>query len=404
MHKVPALILLLALALPAAAKDVRPDEMSPLIAPGYEPQDDDERGLWYVSEKIEEAIAQSNLVERDESLNAYVRGVVERLLGEHAADLRIYIVRDPSFNASMFPNGMMLVHTGLLVRMRNEAQLAAVLGHEAGHHLRRHSLDRWRSVKKKTAIMSVIALGGAAATGASGGTTNWYDVANAVNAGIVLSIFQHSRGNETEADAYGLRLLTQSNYAPDAAAQIWSQVVEEQKASAKMRDKRYRDRSRSALSTHPPSEDRMRNLAQWAGEAIEALGPNASFDTGQDRFEAVIAPLRASMLEEQVRLNDVGAGLYLINSLAESGWTSELKYYLGEVYTLRSADGDAELAAEAYAQAAAFENPHPQALRAHGYAQLKKGNKDAAREALSRYLELRPDAPDAAMIQFSIAQ
>ena len=54
------------------------------------------------------------------------------------------LVRTPYFNASMAPNGMMQVWSGLLLRVDNEAQLAAVLGHEIGHYLARHSVERLR--------------------------------------------------------------------------------------------------------------------------------------------------------------------------------------------------------------------------------------------------------------------
>ena len=71
---------------------------------------------------------------RDPVLNAYVRKVLCRTIGDaHCAPIRLYIIRTSQFNASMAPNGMMQVWTGLLLRMDNEAQLATVLGHEMGH-------------------------------------------------------------------------------------------------------------------------------------------------------------------------------------------------------------------------------------------------------------------------------
>ena len=40
----------------------------------------------------------------------------------------------------MFPSGFAVVFTGLLLRMRNEAQLAGVIAHKSGHFLRRHMI------------------------------------------------------------------------------------------------------------------------------------------------------------------------------------------------------------------------------------------------------------------------
>ncbi len=387
------------------AGPVSPMEMQPLIGPGYEAEDKDERGMWQLFDRLEHDIANSNLVIRDPELTAYVAGVMQRLLGETAADFRVYIVRNPDFNASMAPNGMMIVHTGLLARIKNEAQLAAVLGHEAGHYYRRHSVQRWRSMKTKTAIMSIIAIGAAAGSGASGhNTNNWYDLANAINAGIMLSIFKHSRGHEREADAYGLRLLAEAEYSPHQAAAVWGQLISERMASAEARDKRYKDRSRSALSTHPPTESRMRDLRLSAIDLDESMLGGNGGRTGVDTWRSGIASIRASLIEEQIKLNDSGASIHLINSLADGGWTSDLHYYLGETYSLRGEEGDSVLAAEAYANAVQYPDPIPEAYRAHGYAQIKAGYKQDGYLALIRYLELRPDAPDAAMTRFTIGQ
>ena len=90
-------------------------------------------------------------------LDAYTRGVVERLIGRPAPDLRIYVMRDASLNAAMLPSGMMIVNTGLLARIRNEAQFAAVLGHEAGHYFRKHSLDMHRDTRRKSAMATAAA-------------------------------------------------------------------------------------------------------------------------------------------------------------------------------------------------------------------------------------------------------
>ncbi len=404
-----AVLIVVLLPPPAQAADrIAPMSMQPVIPPGYAAVDEDEKGMWQVFDRLENDIANSNLVVKDPELNSYVRNVVQRLLGEEAAaDFRIYIVRNPDFNASMAPNGMMIVHTGLLARMRNEAQLAAVLGHEAGHYYRRHSVERWRDIKSKTAIMSVLSIAGAAASGAASDTTwdsSWYDLANAINVGIMLSIFQYSREHEREADAYGLRLLAESGYAPHQASAVWGQLIAERKASAEERNKRYKDYSRSAMSTHPPSESRMNDLNLSADELDAAILGGSGGDAGTESWRRATTPIFSSLLAEQIRLNDSGASIHLINSLAEGGWTSDLHYYLGLAYSLRGKEGDSELAAQAYAKAVQFDDPIPEAYRAHGYAQIKAGDKEEGHAALSRYLELRPDAPDAAMTRFTIGQ
>lgn len=381
----------------AAFARVLPTDLTSQVTKGYEPQDIDERGLWHACERVEEALLASRLLITDVVLNDYVRGVTERLVGEPASDLRIYIMRNPEFNAGMWPNGMMMVHTGLLVRMRSEAQLASVLGHECGHYLRRHSLQRARDVRTKSAIAAVVGV----AAGASG-SVDVINTANALSNALLLSIFQFTRAQESEADAYGLMLMSKAGYRLEAASETWQQVIDERKASAQARKKTYRDRSRSVISTHPPSDERMQDLKDSA-TAMQRRGIDAT-DDGRAAWQSVIAPQRAMLLEEQVKLNDPGASLYLINALAADGWDGVLRYYEGEAYRLRDESGDAQRAAESYAAALQFPDAPAEAYRAHGYAQLKSGNVEEGRRALARYLELRPDAADAAMVRFSLGE
>ena len=58
----------------------------------------------------------------------------------------------------MFPTGFAVVFSGLLLRMRNEAQLAGVIAHESGHFLRRHMIRSWRDQRRKTDIFSIGAM------------------------------------------------------------------------------------------------------------------------------------------------------------------------------------------------------------------------------------------------------
>ena len=112
----------------------------------------DEGGLWAMMDREERRLRRSPFALRDARLQAYVQGIACRLAGEHCPDVRVHLVRTPYFNASMAPNGMMQVWTGLLLRVDNEAQLAAVLGHEIGHYLARHAVETLRDAKSRSAF------------------------------------------------------------------------------------------------------------------------------------------------------------------------------------------------------------------------------------------------------------
>src|SRR5262245_33114237 len=81
---------------PALAR-ISPSDMKALVSRGYKPTDTDERGLWQEFGRLEEQLSSSNLLVGNPALTDYVRGVTERLLGDTAADLRIYVVHDPDF-------------------------------------------------------------------------------------------------------------------------------------------------------------------------------------------------------------------------------------------------------------------------------------------------------------------
>jgi hypothetical protein len=365
------------------------------VGPNYQPESSDERLIWQRLDRIEEGIRTSPQRLIAPELDAYTRGVVERLIGRAAPDLRIYVVQDASLNAAMLPSGFMIVNTGLLARVRNEAQLAAVLGHEAGHYFRKHSLDMHRDNRRKSAVAA-----------ASAHYSSYDDAGNSawsmINQAILMSGSRFSRDLESEADAYGLMLMERAGYPPRAAFAMWEQVVDERRASAAERHKRYRDETRAELSTHPPTEERMNNLADTAASLARA-GELAGGERHEE-WAAVIRPYQAMLLQEQICLNDPGASLYLLDSLANDGWTGLLRFNEGEVYRLRNANGDDLKAAAAYAAAIEFPDAPPEAWRAHGYALLKAGNKSEAGEALRRYLAMEPDAPDAAVIRFTLTR
>lgn len=382
----------------AALARISPLAIDPLIGPGHRPVDKDEQGLWQLYERAERDIADSNLLIQDKALSSYLGGIAERVGGPAAKDLRVYLAHIPEFNAFMAPTGFMVVFTGLLTRMRDEAQLSGVLAHEAGHFLRRHHIRVWRDLRRKTDILSVLSMGagvGGAAAGAYLG-----QAVQLAGIGTMLSLAQYSREMEAEADALGLKLIARAGYDPQSMPQVWQQMIEETEATARMRRKRPR-RGYSLLASHPAPKTRMTDLRLSAAE-VDNL--SSSDIRGRERYLAAIAPYRKMLLEDQVKMNDPGGSQYIINSLAQDGWNGMLRYYEGEIWRLRGEKGDAVRAAQSYAAAVAYPDAPPEAWRAHGYALMKSGHRTEAKSALSRYLAMAPNAPDAPFVRQTLAQ
>jgi predicted Zn-dependent protease len=376
----------------AAQARIRPQDMVPLIGPGFKPTDRDEMGLWKEMERAEEEIAGSNLVIEDPRLAGYLKNVIGTVGGPAAQDFRIYLVRIPDFNAMMFPSGFAVVFSGLLLRMRNEAQLAGVIAHESGHFLRRHMIRSWRDERRKTDLLAIGSM--LAGIGGAGAGVYLGDYVQLAQLGTLLSLFQYSRGMEAEADAMGAKLMEQNNYPPVEMSNIWQQLIGEENASARYRGK-HRHKG-GLFDTHPSSDARMADLR---ADALELTVPGKVYDARRERYLSTIAEIRPTLLDDQVKLNDPGASQYLIDTLALDGWNGLLRFYEGEVWRLRNRPGDDIRADQSYAAAVVYPDAPADAWRWHGISLMKQGRSAEAKAAFTRYLTMKPDAPDAAWVR-----
>ena len=375
-----------------ASARVHPQDMVPLVGPGFKPTDQDEQGLWHEMDRVEEEVAGSNLLITDPKITGYLKNIIGTVGGPAAKDFRIYLAHIPEFNAMMFPTGFAVVFSGLLLRMRNEAQLAGVIAHESGHFLRRHEIRSWRDMKRKSDIFSIAAM--AAGVGGAGAGVYLGDYVQLAELGTVLSLFKYSRDMEAEADAMGIKNMAAVGYDPMEMSNIWQQMIGEEDASAKYRGK-HRHKG-GIFDTHPATADRMADLR---ADAVELRVPGKSYDNGRERYLATIGPIRPMLLDDQVKLNDPGASEFLVQTLALDGWNGLLRFYEGEVWRLRNRTGDDVRADQSYAAAVAYPDAPADAWRWHGISLMKQGRSAEAKSALARYLQMKPDAPDAAWVR-----
>lgn len=362
--------------LAACATD--PDEA---LAPGMRPDPaTDEGGLWAIMDREEARLRRSRALITEPEVNALVTGLFARIAPEHASDVRIYIVRSPLFNATMAPNGMMQIWSGLLLRVHNEAQLAAIIGHEFAHYRQRHSLDRFRSVRNTADVMAFLGIGLS--------VTGLGVVANLAQIVALASLFAYTREQEREADALGLDVMAQAGFAPSEAPAVWRNIVAERQAGG--------EQSRDPLTaTHPTSEERAEALHARA----EAMG-GIKGERGADRFSQAIGPLRRTLLEDEVRLRQPARSLVVFAQAEAAGAADGLLYTAwGEVLRIRNEAGDREHALAAYSRALASPDAPPEAWRGLGLLHRREGDAGAAETALRRYLDLAPNAPDAALVR-----
>jgi hypothetical protein len=381
-----------ALSTGVAQARVLPRDMGPLVGPGYRPTEKDEQGIWQLMDRAEEEISGSNLLVEDPKLTGYLRDMIGTVGGPAAKDFRIYLAHVPDFNAMMFPTGFAVVFSGLLLRMRNEAQLAGVIAHEAGHFLRRHQIRSWRDQKRKTDILAFASM--LAGVGGAAGGVYLGDYVQLAQLGTLLTLFSYSRAMEAEADAMGIKLIAEAGYDPRQMPTVWQQLIGEEAASARYRRKRRQ--KGSLFDTHPSPDSRLADLRL---SAAEVTVPGKLYNDYRARYLGVLGPFRQTLLEDQVKLNDPGASQYLINTLAQDGWNGLLRFYEGEIWRLRNRPGDEERAAQSYAAAVLYADAPADAYRWHGIQLLKAGRTGEAKAAFARYLTMKPNAPDAAWVR-----
>ena len=357
-------------------------------APGSTPvSGTDEDELWFAMERAERELQRSPLRVRDEALNDYVRKTVCKSAGDYCRDLRVYIMDVPQFNASMAPNGMMLVWTGALLRARDEAEIAFVLGHEMGHFKAQHSLKQWRRIKDTTAFLSVFQM---MAYGAG-----IPDLAMLGSLAGYAAIFKFTRDQEREADRIGFDALVRHGYDPQAGVDLWARMKRED-------DTRRYDRPSAIFSSHPATAERLADV-----RASAAAIPNAPRERHRDEFRAATRPYLEHWLNAELARRAYAASLLVITELLADAPTQDhgvLTFYLGEAHRRRNAAGDRAKAAELYARAVSMPGVPDAAWREHGFALRDAGRVVQAGDALQKYLAAAPQAQDRAFVQRELAK
>jgi tetratricopeptide (TPR) repeat protein len=357
------------------------------LDPGERPQlDTDEAGLWMQSDNFEQRIRTSGNLVRDPEINAYLQQMTCKLADQYCNDIRVYLSRTPYFNAFMVPNGLMNVWTGLLLRVDNEAQLAAVLAHEIGHYLRRHSVQLFRDARDKSNAGAFLSVG----LGAFGPLAQ---------IALLGTVYSYKRDMEREADGYSLLLMARAGYDPREAHKIWARILAEKEADPDA------EQAPIIYATHPPSVERRDALADLGEKVFIKLGSNT---IGTERLRAIVAPYKTRLLHDEIDLRNFERSLALFDMLLENDPNpAEIIFFKGELHRARGASDtdDAAAALELYDKALAAEGmPPPEIYRSKGLLHRRQGNSTAAASAFRSYLELVPETVERPFIQSLIEE
>jgi predicted Zn-dependent protease len=177
----------------------------------------DDASLTQAGEQAWSQALKTSKVSPDKAANARVRAVGQRVvdaagLGARPWDYAVF--EDASPNAFVLPGGHVGVTTGLLKIVDNDDQLAAVIGHEAGHVVAHHAAERQSQTLTSSLVLGVL---GAAAGGDAARALSSYGSTGA-KYGFLLPF---SRKQELEADRLGVDFMQRAGYRPREAVVLW---------------------------------------------------------------------------------------------------------------------------------------------------------------------------------------
>lgn len=207
------------------------------------------------AQEHEKVIKQFGLY-KDQALQAYVNQVGQKVVANTErkdVQYKFFVVDSPIVNAFALPGGYIYLSRGLLALANNEAEMAGVLAHEAGHITGRHSAERYSRGVVTTLGASILSV----AIGSDGAS-------QALGVGTDLYLKSYSRGQESQSDSLGIRYLSRAGYHPYGMTGFLKSLNADTMLESKI-DGNGGDPAASYFSTHPATAQRVSSTAQESG-------------------------------------------------------------------------------------------------------------------------------------------
>ena len=317
----------------------------------------------------------------DPALTAYVQTVGRRLADASGVALpyEFTILNNSVPNAWALPGGKIAVNRGLLTSLDNEAELAAVLGHEITHAAARHTaqqMSRGMLLEGLVAATSVVANDSSYSNLAVGG---------AATAAQLLTM-KYGRGAELEADKYGMRFMSKAGYDPQGAVTL-------QETFLRLSEGQNQDWLSGLFATHPPSQERVEANRKTA-KKLPAGGI-----LGADRYAAAMKKTMAA--KPAYDAYDAGrkalADKDTPKALAQAEKAIELFPEEANFHALRGdvrfVEKQYDMAVTNYDRAISRRPDFFYYYQQRGLAKYKLGQTDAAASDLQHSIDLLPTAP-----------
>jgi beta-barrel assembly-enhancing protease len=378
----------------------------------------DEERLWKQAQEEERKLDTQAALYQDPILEDYLNQVALRLVPQEVKrqdvlKIRVRTIKDPALNAFTYPNGSIYVHTGLLARIENEAQLSTVLGHEIAHATERHALEFQRSARNKAIGFSIASLvGSIAVAGAAGSKAEQGDwrgayilnqvgnilVGLGLQLGFLAAVNGFGRELEREADEVGIARMVAAGYDPRPAPRVFELLKDDHGDPSKMEV--------FFFGSHPRLDERIESLNGLIATRYKDAAGKGITDSGDFRMRTRVLVRDDATLN--IQAGRFGTAEAEIRKVLELTPNDPVAHYLhGQILEKRAAEAkDPEETRKLNTQALAkyeeasrldprYADPH----RAIGILRYKAGEKEKALAAFRRYLDLRPDAPESQQIK-----
>ncbi|MET1255015.1 M48 family metalloprotease [Aliikangiella maris] len=274
----------------------------------------DEKLIWHQSEEFEKEAVNGNHIYEDPALEEYLNNILNRLFPDYVDVMRIKILKSPSYNAFVLPNGAIYINLGLLAAFENEAQIASVIGHEGTHFIQKHGAIQYQSVQSARAMSTLLM--GIPIAGLLSVLAN------------TSSIYGYSRKAELESDHKGFERLVKAGYAPDAAASAMQKLLIEVKDSKT--DEPF------FFSSHPKLEKRITLFNKMTKETT-----SRSNFLGEKNYQQFIKNILQDSARLQLEFGRYNSLISLLsNEQRQQRYGGIGYYYLAEAKRKTSADND----------------------------------------------------------------
>jgi len=347
----------------------------------------DEKRLWNRSEEEQARLGASGHIYEDPDLAAYVNEVARKLVPERVQDdmvrFKIKMVKNPLLNAFAYPNGAIYIHTGILTRMENEAQLAALLGHEMTHVTHRHAVLGFRNLQKKTAIMATLQVA-AIPFGVYGSVATLLGTV-----GGMAAISGYSQEMESEADRVGMAMMVKAGYDPSEAPRLFEHI--------KRDIEEYKIKEPFFFGSHPKINDRIESFSHILES--EYSGQKNGKDE-VERFAEKVQPLLLDNAFMDMSLGRYGPAQRAVERfLRREPRSARGHFALGEVFRQNNGAGDMDRAEQEYKLALEYSPSYPEPYRTLGILYYKQSRWKESERMLDKYLSLAPSAPDKGYVE-----